>query len=333
MIEILLFFIGASLLLYVIFGGADYGAGILELFPADPELKEQRKNLINHAMGPVWEANHIWLILVVVILFMAFPFIFTTLMTTLHLPMVFLLLGIVVRGTAFTFRHYDAVQEERSQKIYTWLFSFSSLWTAFWLGVIVASLNRGLIDPEVLDFKKAYIDPWWGLHPFVTGLFVVFIFAFLASIYLVGESQQPGLRRYFLSKGILFNILTVLTGGLVFATASLENLTWPLAFFQNIWTLLCLAGASFLFVILWSLVRRSQVFWLRVTAAGQVSLILLGWYILHAPDVMQTQQGPISFYETAAPPATLWQLVLALLVGSLFIFPSLIYLLKIFKSK
>ena len=110
MIDVLVFFIGASLLLYVVLGGSDFGAGIIELLPAG-RLRDAQKRVINRAMGPVWEANHMWLILIVVILFMGFPTIFTTLMVALHVPMLALLVGIVVRGTAFTFRHYDAVQK------------------------------------------------------------------------------------------------------------------------------------------------------------------------------------------------------------------------------
>ncbi len=118
MIELLICFIGASLLLYVLLGGSDYGAGILELLPAG-RLRQAQTKVINDAVGPVWEANHMWLILIVVILFMGFPAIFTTLMIALHGPMLALLVGIVVRGTTFTFRHYDPIQTGQSQRVYT----------------------------------------------------------------------------------------------------------------------------------------------------------------------------------------------------------------------
>jgi cytochrome d ubiquinol oxidase subunit II len=191
MIDILIFFIGASLLLYVLLGGSDFGAGILELLPAG-DLRERQKKVINRAMGPVWEANHMWMILIVVILFMGFPTIFTTLMVALHIPMLALLVGIVIRGAAFTFRHYDAIQDAPSQRAYTWLFGLSSLWTAFWLGIIAASLNRGIIDPDAREVWRAYVAPWWGAYPLSVGAFVACIFAFLASIYLVGETNDPG---------------------------------------------------------------------------------------------------------------------------------------------
>lgn len=332
MIEILLFFIGASLLLYVLFGGADYGAGILELLPTRRH-REAQKKVINDAMGPVWEANHIWLILVVVILFMGFPAVFITLMTALHLPMVALLVGIVIRGCAFTFRHYDAIQEPRSQKVYTILFGLSSLWTSLWLGIIVASLNRGYINPQALNFYEAYIAPWWGLYPLLTGLFVVFIFAFLASIYLIGETKNVDLKKFFTRRARILNYLIIVSGGFVFAASANERSPLVTDFFNNHLTLVVMTLATLLFIALWFFIRKRQAFWTRIVAAGQVTLILLGWYLLNAPNALVTRQGPLSFYEAAAPPATLLQLVIALLVGSLFIFPSLIFLIKVFKTK
>ncbi|MDF3056234.1 MAG: cytochrome ubiquinol oxidase subunit [Rariglobus sp.] len=332
MIDILVFFIGASLLLYVLLGGSDYGAGILELLPAGP-LREKQKHVINEAMGPVWEANHMWLILIVVILFIAFPEIFTTLMVALHLPMLALLVGIVVRGTAFTFRHYDAIQEPRSQRVYTLLFGLSSLWTSFWLGIIVASLNRGIIDPAASTFWDAYIAPWWGLYPLAVGLFVACIFVFLASIYLISETDDTTLQRRFTRHAAAANGMVILSGGLVFAASFLEGESLPSVFFRTPATLAVMALATLLFGVLWMFVRKRNPLFTRIVAGGQVTLILLGWWLLYAPDALVTAQGPLGFYEGAAPPATLRQLVIALLVGSLFIFPSLFFLLRVFKSR
>jgi cytochrome bd ubiquinol oxidase subunit II len=332
MIDILVFFIGASLLLYVLLGGSDYGAGILELLPGDG-LREKQKQVINDAMGPVWEANHMWLILIVVILFMGFPTIFTTLMVSLHIPMLALLAGIVVRGTAFTFRHYDAVQEPKSQGVYTVLFSVSSLWTAVWLGIIVASLNRGIIDPGARGAWDAYVAPWWGLYPLSVGMFVACIFVFLACVYLIDETTDEALMKRFRGHAAVFNCLVIAAGATVFVTSLGERESLPVTFFKNPLTLGVMGVASLLFVVLWFFIKRHHVWLTRVVAAGQVGLILLGWWLLYAPNALLTAKGPLNFYEVAAPDATLWQLVLALLIGSCFIFPSLIFLLRVFKLK
>lgn len=333
MIDVLIFFIGASLLLYVLLGGSDYGAGILELLPADAKTASRQKQVINRAMGPVWEANHMWLILIVVILFMGFPTIFTTLMVALHLPMLALLLGIVVRGTAFTFRHYDAIQDPRSQTVYTVLFGVSSLWTAFWLGIIAASLNRGTIGQSSASFWDAYVAPWWGLYPLSVGFFVACIFVFLASIYLISETDERDLSLRFKRLAARANALVVISGGAVFLCSLRERESLAAGFLKAPVSLAVMALATLLFVALWFTVRARRGWLTRVVAGGQVSLILIGWLMLYAPNAVTTAQGPLSFYEQAAPQATLRQLVIALLVGSLFIFPSLFYLLQVFKVR
>lgn len=330
MIDIVIFFIGASLLLYVLLGGSDFGAGILELLPAG-RLREAQKQVINRAMGPVWEANHMWLILIVVILFMGFPTIFTTLMIALHGPMLALLVGIVVRGTAFTFRHYDAIQAPTSQRVYTSLFGLSSLWSACWLGIIAASLNRGIIDPSARDVWAAYIAPWWGLYPFAVGVFVVCIYAFLASVYLIGETNEPALKKRFSRLAAGTNVLVIAMGGVVFLASLGERENLHDAFFSNPLNTGVIVLATLLFVALWVFVSKNQTLLTRIVAAGQVALILIGWYLLYAPNAVLTVRGPLSFYAEAAPAATLRQLVIALLIGSVFIFPSLFFLLRVFK--
>lgn len=336
MTHILIFFISASLLLYVVLGGSDYGAGILELLPVrSKKLRELQKRVVNAAMGPVWEANHVWLILIVVILFMAFPEIFTTVMITLHVPLLALLAGIVVRGATFSFRHYDPVHDEKSQRVYTALFSGSSLWTAMWLGIIAGSLNRGeLPDAHAragMSAFDAYIAPWLDLYPFCVGLFVACIFAFLASVYLVGETGDAELKKLFTRRAAIFNALVVLAGGLVFLASLFETKSLFAAFREHPLAIAPIVVATLLFGALWKFIRRTML--ARVTAAGQVTMILLGWWLLHAPDALITTAGPVNLYEAAAPRASQLQLMLALLVGSCIIFPSLIFLLRVFKAK
>ncbi len=331
MIEVLIFFIAASALLYVILGGADYGAGILELVPVI-HLERKQRAVINEAMGPVWEANHIWLILIVIILFMGFPSIYTLVMIHLHIPVVALLVGIVARGTAFTFRHYDAIHDSKTQRVYSMIFSLSSLWTTFWLGVLAGSLWQGRINPYAADFVSAYVQPWSGLVPFTMGCFTVCICTFLAAVYLVGETKIPELRKHFWRRGYFLNIAVIVTGGLVFLAAYIENREFLTAFLQHPLSIACVVLAALLFMLLWQLLRRNQPILVRLTAAAQVSLIILGWFFALAPAALITPQGPVSFYSAAAPEPTLRQLTFALCIGSALIFPSLFYLMKVFKT-
>jgi cytochrome d ubiquinol oxidase subunit II len=269
----------------------------------------------------------------VVILFMGFPEIFQVVMVSLHLPVVALLVGVVVRGTTFTFRHYDAIHDEKSQTLYSRAFGLSSLWTAFWLGVIGGALALGHIDRESTDFWIAYIDPWISLFTVSVGFFVIAIFSFLASVYLVGETEDPELKAHFLKRGFLGNVAVVILGGVVFLTSWWEGMDLVDRFWSHPVSLVALIFATLLFFLLWKLAREGRrAAWVRVTAAAQVTLILFGYTVLQGTALIQTRQGPLEFQSAAAPEATQFQLVLALLVGSLFIFPALYFLLRVFKT-
>src|SRR5213080_5438277 len=123
MLALIILILGVSFVLYTLLGGADFGAGIVETFAG---RKEERT--ISRAIAPVWEANHVWLILAVVILFTGFPAVYASLSWVLHIPLMLLLLGIIMRGSAFTFRHYD-VHQGRLHKYYSFLFRISSFIT------------------------------------------------------------------------------------------------------------------------------------------------------------------------------------------------------------
>ena len=138
MTDLVILVLGIAVLFYVLLGGADFGAGIVELVTGKRGI-----DTISKAIAPVWEANHIWLILAVVILFNGFPLVYTTLTTYLHIPLFIILLGIIFRGTAFTFRYYDTV--DNSHKYYTQLFRISSLLTPFFLGVTLGAIMLGKI--------------------------------------------------------------------------------------------------------------------------------------------------------------------------------------------
>ncbi|MEP7259305.1 MAG: cytochrome d ubiquinol oxidase subunit II, partial [Flavitalea sp.] len=198
MLYVVVFYLWTSLLLYLLLGGADFGAGIIELFTTRANQQKTRSTMYK-AIGPIWEANHMWLIISIVILFVGFPAIYTTMSVHLHIPLVVMLLGIIARGTAFTFRHYDAVIDDM-QHIYNRVFEYSSFITPLFLGIIAGSSVSGYIDPQAHDFVSAYILSWLHGFPVAVGLFTVAICAFLASIYLIGETKNDTDRRRFIIK-------------------------------------------------------------------------------------------------------------------------------------
>src|ERR1700712_5679274 len=152
---VVILYLWLSVLLYLTLGGADFGAGIIELVTAGRDRSVTRKTL-HHAIGPIWEANHMWLIIAIVILFVGFPLIYTTMSVHLHIPLAIMLLGIIARGTAFAFRHYDAVIDDM-QKLYNKIFVYSSFITPLFLGIIAGSAVSGAIDLKAHNFWDAYI--------------------------------------------------------------------------------------------------------------------------------------------------------------------------------
>ncbi len=133
MLYVVIAFLWVSVLLYLLLGGADFGAGILELFASGKTKKITRK-MMHRVIGPIWEANHMWLIIAIVILFVGFPAIYTTTSIYLHIPLVVMLMGIIARGTAFSFRNYDAVQDDM-QMVYSRIFVYASDITPILLGI------------------------------------------------------------------------------------------------------------------------------------------------------------------------------------------------------
>ena len=136
-----------SLIIYMLTGGADFGGGIWDLFATGRRAKAQR-SLIAHAIAPIWEANHVWLIVIVVLLFVAFPVAFAAISTALHVPLTLMLIGIVLRGTAFVFRTYD-IQSDTIHRRWSRLFAIASAITPVMLGITLGAVASGAIHVDV----------------------------------------------------------------------------------------------------------------------------------------------------------------------------------------
>src|SRR3990172_3859843 len=158
MLYVVIFFLLVSVYLYCLLGGADFGAGIIEFF-SRKEGKERTRKLVTKAIAPIWEANHMWLIITVVILFNAFPPIYSQISISLYIPLILLLLGIVFRGTAFTFRHYDAIKDS-SQEGYSRVFEYSSVFVTFFFGLTLGAAISGKMMVTPSGFADGYIYPW-----------------------------------------------------------------------------------------------------------------------------------------------------------------------------
>lgn len=326
-----LLFLFAALLLYVLLAGADFGAGILEIFIGKHPKRKEQIELMGHAIAPVWEANHVWLILAVVISFMGFPPLYEFISIYLHAPLILALIGIVARGCAFTFRHYDPY-DPFSHKIYSAIFCFGSLVTPFLLGTIAGSITLGSIDPQASDFYSLYLAHWLSPFSIFLGLFLVSLCAFLAAVYLTGESQNdPELVLAFRKKAGYALVAMIITGALCFISAVFGG-NFLSSFLKNPISLVSILLASILLIPLFlKLTKKPHSILVRFLGVAVVFFILLGWVGAQFPYFIKTQAGGVLIAQSAAPMATQKSLLGALLVGSCFIFPSLAYLFKIFK--
>ncbi|RZK44189.1 MAG: cytochrome d ubiquinol oxidase subunit II [Pedobacter sp.] len=329
---VIISFLCLSILLYFLLGGADFGAGIIELFTSAKNRSKTRKTMY-HAIGPVWEANHMWLIIAIVILFVAFPKIYTTMSVYLHVPLVIMLIGIIARGTAFVFRHYDAVKDQM-QEVYNKIFIYSSFITPLFLGIIAGAALSGRIDPQSNNFAEAYVFSWLNYFSVSVGLFTVALCGFLAAIYLIGESREENDKRRFIRKAKFMNVAAVLLGFVVFVAAQFEQVPLINWVFKDIVGLTAVLLASLSLVLLWYLLMKGKTKILRILAGFQVTMILTAISYAHFPNFIRLKGGEaISLYESIAPEKTVSTLAWALLLGSLLILPFLGYLFYKFQQK
>src|SRR6266478_446043 len=187
-----------SLTAYVLFGGADFGGGVWYLLASGPRRAQQRE-VIAKAIAPVWEANHVWLILAIVLLFTCFPRAFAVIAIGLHIPLTLMLIGIVLRGSAFVFQSYGGGGGR--------VFATASLVTPVLLGICVGAVASGAVGDAGRGtgegFYAGYIAPWLTPFAVAVGVFALACFAFLAAVYLTLEAEEPELREDFRQRAFI----------------------------------------------------------------------------------------------------------------------------------
>jgi cytochrome bd ubiquinol oxidase subunit II len=329
--KVVIAFLWLSILFYLLFGGADFGAGIIELLTSKQNRKRTRTTLY-HAIGPIWEANHMWLIIAIVILFVGFPSIYSEMSIYLHIPLAIMLLGIIARGTAFIFRHYDAIQDH-THRFYNRVFIASSFITPLFLGIIAGSAVAGKIDHQATDFTSAYIKGWLNLFSISVGLFTVALCGFLAAIYLIAEADDEVDRRRFVRKARFMTIASFLCGGLVFLAAIADGVPLLNWVFGNLIGISGVALATLSLGAMWHYIKKDNIWIPRILAGAQVTFILLALSYAHFPHFIILQGGEtLSLLKDQAPSTTMHALGIALLIGSVLILPALFYLYYSFKK-
>jgi cytochrome bd ubiquinol oxidase subunit II len=324
---VLLGIVWIGLTLYVLLGGADFGGGVWDLLASGSRAEDQRR-LIAAAIGPVWEANHVWLIFVLTGLLSAFPSVFADLSIALYLPFSLALIGIVLRGSAFAFRSHGEA-ESAWQRSWTRVFGVASLVTPFVLGAAAASIAGGRIRVVDGDVRANLVGSWTGLLSLFAGLFAVAICAYLAATYLTVEAVQRDerelerdFRRRALVTGVVAGALAAI--GLVLVRAEAPVL----------WEGMLDAGLAFAAVSALGGIVSLAAVWrrrYRVARAGAVvavASVLFGWGISQWPYLIVPD---VTVADAAAPEATLRVVAIGFAIGGALLAPSLYLLFRIFK--
>ena len=317
-----------SLIVYALMGGADYGGGMWDLLASGERAQRQRRAIVE-AISPIWEANHVWLVLVVVLLFSAFPLAFSTMMTALNIPITGMLIGIVLRGSAFMFRKYDST-DDAVQRRWSTVFGVASFFTPFFQGLTLGALTTGDIHLVGNRVTTGFFASWLTPFAFACGLFALALFAFLAATYMTVDTRsEPDLQDDFRLRAIWAQIALILLANIVFITSKNGA---PLMYhgLTNWWAPLLL-GWTVLSGITALLALWFRAFKLARTAAvAQVTLILVGWALAEFPHLVTPD---VTIQNAAAPESTLKLLLLALGAGAVVLLPSLLYLFQIFKRQ
>ena len=302
---------------YALFGGADFGAGFWDLIAGDAQRGARPRSVINHAIGPVWEANHVWLIFVLVVLWTGFPEAFASIGLTLFVPLSIAALGIVFRGASFAFR--KEVTRASSQRNFGAAFAASSVIVPYCMGAIAGAIASGRVPAggEAGDTWSSWINP----TSILGGVLAVVVCAYLASVYLVWDArrlEEPEMVEYFRRRAVVAAIVAgavaavgvyVLYDDARYVFDGLMSRALPLV----ILSALCGLGS------LWLLLRNAHS-GARVLAMGAVAAVVFGWGVAQWPYLLPET---LEVSEAAAPDASLWTILIVFVIAAVVILPSI----------
>ena len=320
-----------GLMAYAVFAGADFGGGVWDLFSTAPR-KQQQRDAIAHAMGPVWEANHVWLIFVLVVLFTCFPNGYELLSERLFLPFHLALLGIMLRGAAFVFRANakgasGSAFSLRDPTLWQHIFGIASVISPFVLGCAFGAVTAGDIQSSPVGAARINFPPWLRPYSISCGLLALSTCAYLAAVYLCVETDGT-LRDDFRKRAIIAGT----------STAALAFLCLLLAYEEANWFFKQMIAPQTLPVIIAGLVafaasafavftRRYRA--ARICAATEIVLLLLGWAIAQQPYLIYPDH---TLHSAAAPAQTIRFTLATVPVGLALLLPSLYLLFRVFKG-
>jgi len=310
---------------YALFGGADFGGGIWDLLAGGPERGAAPRELIDESITPVWEANHVWLVFILVLLWTAFPPAFAAIFTALFVPLSLSALGIVLRGAGFAFRH--TAHRLRMRQLSGAAFAASSLITPFFMGTIVGAVATGQVPVHPAGNVLA---AWTSPTAILTGFLFVAACAYVSAVFLVLEARQRAheeLRRYFSLRATAAGLVTGVLAGGTFTQLSVSAPRLFAGLTGRALPLVAISIAAGIAVLgmLWR--RWHHAVFLRVTAAIAVAAVVWGWGLAQYPYLLPTS---LSLGAGSAPTASLVAEFVVVGLAVLFVAPgfALLYLLQ-----
>jgi cytochrome d ubiquinol oxidase subunit II len=319
--EICLALVIAGITAYAVLGGADFGAGFWDLTAGGAERGGRVRGMVEHSMSPVWEANHVWLVFVLVIIWTCFPVAFGSIFSTLYVPLFIAAAGIIFRGTAFALRGQAATIGEA--RVLGALFATSSVLVPFCLGATLGAIGSGQVP--VGNAAGDPISSWLSPTGILVGVLAVVTGAYLAAVYMAGDSVRaglPDLERAFRARALIAGVAAgaVAIGGLFVLREDARPLFDGLTSGGGLAFVIAsaIAGGVTLWLV-WS--RRYEV--ARFTAAAAVACVTIGWAFAQSPYLLPDQ---LTLEEAAASDATLVATLIGVALGMLVLIPSL-YLL------
>lgn len=322
----LLALVWVGLTLYALLGGADFGAGCWDLLAGGAHRGVAERGLIEKVIGPVWEANHVWLIFILVVLWTGFPTVFAAIGSTLFIPLTLVALGVIARGSAFAFRKASVTPWQR--RLFGASFALASVITPFFLGTVAGGIASGRVPPGLATGNQ--VTSWLNPTSILGGVLAVGCCAYLATCYLCQDALRlsgPDLaevyRRRALVSGVVVGAVTL--GGLGILAADAPSLYDGLTSGRGLPLVLVSAVAGIGSLGLLAMRRYALV---RPAAALTVTAVLWGWGAAQYPDMLP----PDSPYQAvAAPLSVLHPVLICLAVGAVILLPSLAYLFVLFQ--
>jgi len=311
---VVLFF---GVIAYAVFGGADFGAGFWDLIAGGADRGERPRALVDHSIGPVWEANHVWLIFCLVVLWTGFSVAFGSITLTLFVPLTLAALGIVLRGSSFAFR--KTVFVTRQRRFYGAIFATSSVLVPYCMGAVAGAIASGHVPNggKSGDWWSSWVNP----TSILGGVLAVTVCAYLASIYLVSDAarlEQPDMVEYFRKRAIAAAVVSglvafagifVLHADAIYVFHGLTSRALPAVAVSAI------CGITSLVLLL-----RGAQRWARPFAMAAVATVVIGWGVAQWPYMLPVS---LKVSDAAAPDPTLASILVVFVAAAVLILPSL----------